>query len=93
MAGTGINLGNAVHMAVRDLRDSPDFRRLVEALGERTWEHIRNSLESSPDQRVNQTAYAKCMLDMWVAISAELDGTTQLQNRRTPTTTEKMRSV
>jgi hypothetical protein len=87
----GINLGTPACEAIRELRGNPDFQKFVQAMGERVWDYTRNSLESPPEHRIDQTAYAKAMLDVWVAISAEMTGNGQQRTKQAPVGTERMK--
>lgn len=70
----GINLGSRAHDHIRELRGNPDFRGFVDAFGEKAQDIIRSSLDAPIDQRVDQTSYAKALIDIWSAMTAEIQG-------------------
>jgi hypothetical protein len=86
-----LNLGNSVHEPIRELRGNADFRRFLDAYGEKVWDYIFSAMQAPAEQKVEQVAYAKALYDMWVMLTAEITGTPQNRVRQSPVPLEKMR--
>jgi hypothetical protein len=69
-----INIGTEAVTAVQELRNNRDFERLVSALGVLTQTRVLSSAMSQVDNRVDATAYARGMYDLWEALHAAYTG-------------------
>lgn len=65
-----INLGHEGLQAARALRMDPQFAVLRAAIGEFAWKKIEAALDAPPELRVETTAYARALRDLYVAIEA-----------------------
>jgi hypothetical protein len=65
-----INIGTEAVSAVVELRGSRDFERLTTALGVLTQTRMLGALNSPVDHRMDATAYARGMYDLWEALEA-----------------------
>lgn len=65
-----INLGNEGLAAARALRMDANFAALRAAIGEFAWARMNASLEVPQELRVEATAYARAVRDLYVAIEA-----------------------
>ena len=65
-----INLGHEGLQAARALRMDPQFAVLRAAIGEFAWKKIEAALDAPPELRVEATAYARALRDLYVAIEA-----------------------
>lgn len=64
--------------ALKRLRTSDDFRDLFDNLGEIVRDKMNSALGAPVEHRVDQTAYARGLRDLWIAIEA---ATTNQQQR------------
>lgn len=85
-----INLGNKAYAALRELRGSPAFVELMEALGDTSIDLVNKAMRSAPGDavlRLHATSYATAVQDLWVAMHAAATGVSPQQVRppRTPT--------
>lgn len=64
-----INLQRA-HIAAGKLREHPDFVEFCDGLGEVAANHIHSALQSVPELRVDSTAHARGIMDVWRAVEA-----------------------
>lgn len=85
-----LNLGNDAMKACEALRANPDFQRLLAAIGPVVGARIELSLEVEPNVRVDATAYARGMRDVWVALQAATD---QIQQRMVDKTKMRVPNV
>ncbi len=69
-----LNLGQAATDAIRTLRAAPEWRIFVDGLRDTTSAKLHASLECAPENRIDQTAYARCMSDLVVALEAATKG-------------------
>ncbi len=65
-----INIGSEAVNAVIELRGSRDFERLIVALGVLTQTRMIGAMNSPVDHRMDATAYARGMFDLWEAMEA-----------------------
>jgi hypothetical protein len=70
-----VNIGTAGVEAAQELRGNRDFERLLEALEVVVEKFHLSAIDSPPEFRVDQTAYARGMIDLWQALRAAHDGT------------------
>jgi hypothetical protein len=64
-----INLLKA-HVAAGKLRGNPDFQEFCEGLGDVAVAILHSALQSTPELRVDSTAHARGVMDVWRAIEA-----------------------
>lgn len=69
-----INIQTAAVNAVIELRGNRDFERLVEALGVLVQGRIVGAVNAPVDHRVDATAYARGMYDLWEALESARSG-------------------
>lgn len=79
-----INIGTEAVNAVVELRNSNDFGRLVSALGTVTQTRMLGSMSAPIEHRVDATAYARGMYDLWEALHAAYTGVQLSQVRPEP---------
>lgn len=65
-----LNLGNEVMSAAQALRGDTNFAALRAAMVSVVHDKINGALESAPEHRVEATAYARALRDMWLALEA-----------------------
>lgn len=81
-----INIGNDAHSAVVELRASRDFERLVSALGALTQTRMIGAMNSPIEHRMDATAYARGMFDLWEALESARLGVQISQVKPAPMT-------
>jgi hypothetical protein len=64
-----MNLQRA-HTAAMKLRGNADFEEFCEGLGEVANAYVRSALLSTPEMRIDSSAYARGVLDVWIGIEA-----------------------
>lgn len=64
-----INLLRA-HAAAGKLRGNPDFTEFCEGLGEVAVNLLHSALQSTPELRVDSTAHARGVMDVWRSVEA-----------------------
>ncbi len=69
-----INIQTAAVNAVVELRGSRDFERLVEALGTLAQARVIGAVNAPIELRVDATAYARGMYDLWEALESARQG-------------------
>jgi len=79
-----INIGTDAVKAVIEMRDSSDFGRLVAALGTVTQTRVLGAMSAPIEHRVDATAYARGMYDLWEALHAAFTGVQLSQVRPEP---------
>lgn len=67
-----VNIGTNAVLAAQNLRGNPDFERLVDELGQVAQMFMVNAQKSEVAVRVDQTAYARGMYDLWASLFAAL---------------------
>jgi hypothetical protein len=72
-----INIGTKAHTAASRLAGNEDFVDLVAGLGEVAQTFMLGALKSTSELRVDSTAYARGMLDIWEALESARTGTNQ----------------
>lgn len=72
-----LNLGNEGLKAAAELRASPHFAALLGALEARAYEMMTRALESDSAGRVDATAYARALRDLWIALESGATGVPQ----------------
>lgn len=77
-----INLGEAAHKALENLRQNPDWFIVRAALGELVAKKLDEVLASPIEVRVDYTGYVRALRDVFVALEA---ATTVVQQRAVPT--------
>lgn len=65
-----INIGTEAVNAVIEMRNNPQFDRLVTALGVVTQTRMLGAMGSPVETRTDATAYARGMYDLWEALHA-----------------------
>lgn len=65
-----LNLGNDVSEAALALRADPHFAALRAGMAKVVNDKISQALDSPVEQRVEATAYARALRDVWVALEA-----------------------
>lgn len=69
-----LNIGTAGTDACRSLANSSDWKSLREALLERVQHYANAALECAPEYRVDNTAYARALRDIWTAFESATTG-------------------
>ena len=69
-----INLGNDALSCVTELRNQPEFRRFVDALGDFASVRTVAALAAPHAERVDTTAYVRGIYDVWLALHAHMYG-------------------
>jgi hypothetical protein len=70
-----INIGTEAVTAVQELRNNRDFDRLISALGQLTQTRVLGAIATPQiEHRVDATAYARGMYDLWEALHAAYFG-------------------
>lgn len=77
-----MNLGNPAIAAIELLKDHPDWRAFVDALGAAATKSMNDSLTSPVDTRVHQTSYAAAIRDVWIAIESATSSVSHASVRR-----------
>lgn len=75
----GLNLGTACLAAARALRTDPNWAIIREQLGVAALDRMNAGLDSAPELRVEATAYARALRDLWLAFEA---GTLEIHQRQ-----------
>ncbi|HEY1491979.1 MAG TPA: hypothetical protein VGF35_05090 [Steroidobacteraceae bacterium] len=70
-----VNIGTDGVQAVQELRGNREFERLLDALEIVAGKFHLSAIDSPPEFRVDQTAYARGMIELWQALRAAWDGT------------------
>lgn len=58
------------HVAAQKLRGNPDFTEFCDGLGEVANSILHSALQSEPGMRVDSTAHARGVVDVWKAVEA-----------------------
>jgi hypothetical protein len=87
----GVNIGTAAVNAVVELRGNRHFDELVGALGVIAQTRLLAAVGSDVAVRVDATAYAKGMYDLWAAMHAALTDTHPSQVKLPPLTNARTR--
>lgn len=69
-----MNLGNDGITAARALNGNESWNGVMAALGRVAAEHGDKALDCELTHRVDQTAYARALRDLWVALTAATAG-------------------
>lgn len=72
-----INLGNDGVNAARELRSSPSWAKICEALRLQTVAKMNAAMEAPIGDRVDATAYARALRDLWIAFESATTATNQ----------------
>lgn len=72
-----LNPNNELVDAVKALHGNPDFAALREQLGVLASALTHRALEAPPEFRVDATAYARGVVDVWVMVEAAASGRRQ----------------
>jgi hypothetical protein len=65
-----INIGSQAVNAIQELRGNRDFERMIDGLGDVVQTKMQRSMDVPSDQRIDQTAHARGMWDVWEALHA-----------------------
>lgn len=69
-----VNLGTQAVTATQELRNNKDFERLLEALGDLAQKRMIGAMNSPPEMRLDATAYARGMFDVWEGLQSAYTG-------------------
>ncbi len=69
-----LNLGTPACQAIQNLRNSDQWPALMGGLAEIATARMHVALQSAPDMRVDNTAYARALHDIYVAFEAASRG-------------------
>jgi hypothetical protein len=72
-----VNLGTEAVQAIYELRSEPQFARFVDAFGDYAQTQMMRSMGA--ENRVDATAYARAIYEIWVAIASAHTGKHQTQ--------------
>ena len=67
---TGLNLGTEAVHCLRELQQSPYFERFREHFAVFVYRKLHEAVASPVDQRIEATAYARALRDMWIAFES-----------------------
>jgi hypothetical protein len=67
-------MGTQAVTAVQELRNNKDFERLLEGLGVLSQKRLLDAAATVPDMRIDATAYARGMYDLWEAMQSAYTG-------------------
>jgi hypothetical protein len=65
-----VNIGTPAVQAIKELQGNRHAEDMIAALGVFAQTAMLSALRSPPDQRVDQTSYARGMYDLWTAMHA-----------------------
>lgn len=74
-----LNLGDAATRAARTLCFNEGFTALRAGLGDLAQTKVNEAISSHPESRLEATAYARALRDVWVALEAAALGVRQQQ--------------
>lgn len=66
-----MNIGERACKAITALRGNPDFAEFVDALGDEAQKFVFRANSSTLELRIDATAYARGVFDIWTAIAAQ----------------------
>jgi hypothetical protein len=69
-----MNLGNPVTEPARRLKDNKDWEELRAGLSDYASSAMNSALSAPPEMRVDATAYARAVRDVWVSLEAATAG-------------------
>jgi hypothetical protein len=90
---SSINLGNEGIQACRALRGLDQWDRFRAALGDAADKAVDQAIGSDPARRIEDTAYARGLRDLWIAIEAATTETHQKNVAKRPTTGASVRKA
>ena len=67
-------MGTAAVTSTQELRNNQDFERLLAALGMLAQARMIGAMGSPPEMRMDATAYARGMYDLWEAMQSAYTG-------------------
>ena len=74
------------HTAAIKLRDNTDFQEFCAGLGEVATNLVYSALQAGPDMRIDSTAYARGVADVWRGVEAARLDTNPRQVKPPPAT-------
>ena len=69
-----INIGTEATKAIQEMRGNPHFERMLDALEEIALTRVLASVESPSEQRVQQTAHAHGIMDVYRSLRIAYTG-------------------
>ena len=79
-----INIGAEMMAAVVELRGNRDFERMLDALADYAQREVYAAIAGPVDKRVDQTAHARALHDIWEGLTAAYAGLNPAQIKPKP---------
>jgi hypothetical protein len=76
---SGLNLGNDGLATLRELRGNPHFARFQQLFADYVYARIQDAITTPVDQRIEATAYARALRDVWIAFESGVQDKPQRQ--------------